>query len=90
MKTLTLRTYKDAKKEFRWTLIGANGEKLCSGESYKRRVDMEKTIVLVFLGKYLACGSRSLETVLNFRRDIELKDLTGPKVLTKRCKGKCK
>lgn len=90
MKTLTLRIYKDAKKEFRWTLISGNGRKLANcGEGYKRRAGLENDIFLTFMGGFPR-GESPVYTILAFRDDFRLEDLTEANAKT-RCKGrKCK
>jgi uncharacterized protein YegP (UPF0339 family) len=40
--------YKDAKKQWRWTLRAQNGRKIANaGEGYKRRIDCLNAIALV-------------------------------------------
>lgn len=90
MKKLTLRIYKDAKKEFRWTLISSNGRKLANcGEGYKRRAGLENDIFLTFMNGGFPGGKSPVFTILAFRGDFRLEDLTEAKTNT-RCKGKCK
>ena len=66
---LTLRIYRDSKREFRWTLIAANGRKLANGgESYKYRADLAKAIDLV-MGKFM-----------EWRTDVAVQDLANAKL----------
>lgn len=75
-KRLTLRLYRDAKGEFRWTLIASNGRKLAdSGEGYKRRKAMERSLTKVLTNQCPFCYSvRAL--VGDFRPDITLDDIS--------------
>lgn len=51
---------------------------------------MNSTILRVFMGRYLAHGSKSLNTLLAMRDDFTIEDLTTAptKAGTKRCKGR--
>lgn len=47
-KLRTVRFYLDRKKNWRWTLKAANGEKIANGgQGYARRIDAIKTFLLV-------------------------------------------
>lgn len=75
---LTLRLYRNKACEFSWALKAGNGERIAQGEGYRRRIDLESTIVLIFMGRCPAQGSKKISTVLKLRTDICLKDETKP------------
>lgn len=39
MKTAKFVVFQDKKKQWRWSLVAANGQKVAQGESHKRRAD---------------------------------------------------
>lgn len=39
--------YTDSSKQYRWRLLGKNGEPIASGESYKNKADCQAAIKLV-------------------------------------------
>lgn len=72
-KRLTLRIYRDKKRQFRWTLIASNGRKLANGgEGYKRVSDLERAIFVTLLGDQFPSGKNPLDCVTNFRADMKV------------------
>lgn len=72
MKKLTLRLYKDGKREFRWTLTAGNGRKLAhAGESYKRKAGLVRDLALVFSDEII------------WRTDVRIDDRTTIKPMLK-------
>jgi uncharacterized protein YegP (UPF0339 family) len=47
---MTIKIYRDKRREWRWTLVAKNGRKIaCSGDGYKRRIDLVTTLATIRL-----------------------------------------
>lgn len=44
---MKFQIYRTRTKQYRWRLVGANGEIIAHGESYKRKIDCRGAIKLV-------------------------------------------